>query len=71
MRVDLRKLLVGAAMLGLSAAVTPAQTKDLTLCCCTSVADPHSRWKAGDALSVELADPRYFDASGARIETRA
>jgi multiple sugar transport system ATP-binding protein len=36
-----------------------------------TLADPHSRWKAGDALSVELADPLYFDASGARIEARA
>ena len=36
-----------------------------------TLADPHSRWKAGDALSVELADPLYFDDSGARIEARA
>jgi multiple sugar transport system ATP-binding protein len=32
-----------------------------------TLADPHSRWKAGDALSVELHDPLYFDASGLRI----
>jgi multiple sugar transport system ATP-binding protein len=36
-----------------------------------TLADPHSPWKAGDALSVELADPLYFDQSGARIEARA
>jgi multiple sugar transport system ATP-binding protein len=36
-----------------------------------TLADPHSRWKAGDALSVELADPLYFDAAGKRIEARA
>jgi len=32
-----------------------------------TLADPHSRWKAGDALSVELTDPLYFDAAGMRI----
>jgi multiple sugar transport system ATP-binding protein len=32
-----------------------------------TLADPHSRWKAGDALSVELAEPLYFDAAGMRI----
>ena len=36
-----------------------------------TLADPHSRWKPGDALSVELANPLYFDASGARIEAHA
>jgi multiple sugar transport system ATP-binding protein len=32
-----------------------------------TLADPHSRWKAGDAVSVELTDPLYFDADGMRI----
>jgi len=32
-----------------------------------TLADPHSRWKAGDAVSVELAEPLYFDAAGMRI----
>jgi|KBSMisStaDraftv2_1062788.scaffolds.fasta_scaffold55296_2 multiple sugar transport system ATP-binding protein len=34
----------------------------------TTLADPHSPWKAGDAVSVELVDPLYFDATGARVE---
>jgi len=32
-----------------------------------TLADPHSRWKAGDAVSVELTEPLYFDAAGMRI----
>jgi multiple sugar transport system ATP-binding protein len=32
-----------------------------------TLADPHARWKAGDALSIELIDPTYFDAAGRRI----
>ena len=36
----------------------------------TTLADPHSPWKAGDAVSVELVDPLYFDATGARVEAR-
>jgi multiple sugar transport system ATP-binding protein len=32
-----------------------------------TLADPHSRWKAGDAVSVELSGPLFFDASGTRI----
>jgi multiple sugar transport system ATP-binding protein len=32
-----------------------------------TLADPHARWKAGDAVSVELVDPTYFDAAGWRI----
>jgi multiple sugar transport system ATP-binding protein len=32
-----------------------------------TLADPHDRWQAGDALSVELIDPTYFDAAGRRI----
>jgi multiple sugar transport system ATP-binding protein len=32
-----------------------------------TLADPHERWKPGDALSVELIDPTYFDAAGRRI----
>jgi multiple sugar transport system ATP-binding protein len=32
-----------------------------------TLADPHSRWKAGDAVSVELSGPLFFDASGMRI----
>jgi len=34
------------------------------------LADPHSPWKAGDAVSVELVDPLYFDATGVRVEAR-
>ncbi|HTO43246.1 MAG TPA: ABC transporter ATP-binding protein [Burkholderiales bacterium] len=33
-----------------------------------TLADPHARWKPGDALSVELTDPTYFDADGRRIQ---
>ena len=33
-----------------------------------TLTDPHSPWKAGDAVSVELVDPLYFDATGARVE---
>ena len=33
-----------------------------------TLADPHTRWQAGDTLSVELVDPLYFDEQGARIE---
>ena len=32
-----------------------------------TLADPHERWKPGDALSIELLDPTYFDAAGRRI----
>jgi multiple sugar transport system ATP-binding protein len=32
-----------------------------------TLADPHARWKPGDALSIELSDPTYFDADGRRI----
>jgi multiple sugar transport system ATP-binding protein len=32
-----------------------------------TLADPHVRWKVGDALSIELSDPTYFDADGRRI----
>ena len=32
-----------------------------------TLADPHARWKAGDAVSVELIGPTYFDAAGRRI----
>ena len=35
--------------------------------CLVTLADPHARWKPGDALSVELTDPTYFDAAGRRI----
>ncbi len=34
----------------------------------TTLADPHSHWKAGDAVSLELADPLYFNSAGLRIE---
>ena len=33
----------------------------------TTLADPHSRWKAGDAVSLELVDPLYFNGAGVRI----
>ena len=33
----------------------------------TTLADPHSHWKAGDAVSLELVDPLYFDGAGVRI----
>ena len=36
----------------------------------TTLADPHSTWKAGDAVSLELVDPLYFDAAGLRIGSR-
>jgi len=36
----------------------------------TTLADPHSHWKAGDAVSLELVDPLYFNDAGLRIDTR-
>jgi multiple sugar transport system ATP-binding protein len=33
-----------------------------------TLADPHTPWKPGDALAVELVDPLYFDAAGRRLE---
>lgn len=33
-----------------------------------TLAEPHTRWKAGDEVSVELVSPLYFDEQGARIE---
>jgi len=36
----------------------------------TTLADPHSHWKAGDAVSLELVDPLYFDEAGVRIDIR-
>ena len=32
----------------------------------TTLADPHSPWKAGDAVSLELVDPLYFNDAGLR-----
>jgi multiple sugar transport system ATP-binding protein len=34
----------------------------------TTLADPHSPWKAGDAVSLELVDPLYFNGAGVRID---
>ena len=36
----------------------------------TTLADPHSHWKAGDAVSLELVDPLYFNDAGLRIDAR-
>ena len=36
----------------------------------TTLADPHTSWKAGDAVSLELVDPLYFDDAGLRIGAR-
>lgn len=36
----------------------------------TTLADPHSHWKAGDAVSLELVDPLYFDDAGVRIDAQ-
>ena len=33
----------------------------------TTLADPHQPLKAGDRVSLELADPLFFDASGRRL----
>jgi len=33
-----------------------------------TLADPHANWRQGDQVSLELIDPLYFDADGARIE---
>jgi multiple sugar transport system ATP-binding protein len=33
-----------------------------------TLADPHADWRAGDQVSLELVDPLYFDAGGARIQ---
>jgi multiple sugar transport system ATP-binding protein len=33
-----------------------------------TLADPHQPLKAGDRVSLELADPLYFDASGKRLD---
>lgn len=32
-----------------------------------TLADPHTRWRAGDQLSLELIEPLYFDAAGRRL----
>ena len=36
----------------------------------TTLADPHSHWKAGDAVSLELVDPLYFNDASVRIDVR-
>jgi multiple sugar transport system ATP-binding protein len=36
----------------------------------TTLADPHSRWKAGDAVSLELVNPLYFNDAGVRIDAK-
>src|SRR5258706_15565853 len=36
----------------------------------TTLADPHSHWNAGDAVSLELVDPLYFNDAGVRIDVR-
>jgi multiple sugar transport system ATP-binding protein len=33
-----------------------------------TLADPHASWRPGDALSVELVEPLYFDRAGQRLE---
>jgi multiple sugar transport system ATP-binding protein len=32
-----------------------------------TLADPHTPLQSGDRLSIEPADPLYFDATGARL----
>jgi multiple sugar transport system ATP-binding protein len=36
----------------------------------TTLADPHSHWKAGDAVSLALVDPLYFNGAGVRIDAK-
>jgi multiple sugar transport system ATP-binding protein len=33
-----------------------------------TLADPHANWRAGDQVSLQLVDPLYFDADGARVK---
>jgi multiple sugar transport system ATP-binding protein len=37
----------------------------------TTLADPHSPWKAGDAVSLDLIDPLYFSDAGMRLHAAA
>ena len=44
---------------------------DIGHCKLTTLADPHSPWKAGDAVSLDLIDPLYFSDTGMRLHASA